>query len=105
MRKNNFVKSCCLVYVWNDEKWEDVPLGCATKLVNVSFQLDGCLWMCHLSGCVSKFDILTFELEIIGEQEDGIQSIKWSPDGELVVMLGNVIQSEDALQLLSADFD
>ena len=66
-----------------DSKFEEVPLSCKSRLVSISFVMDGSLWIFHESGVVSKFEPESFELEVIGEQEGGIMAVKWSPDGEL----------------------
>lgn len=44
-------------------------------------------------------------LEVLGEQEGGIAAAKWSPDGELLVLLGANLAAEDSLQLLTADYE
>ena len=88
-----------------DGNFEDVPLACQSALVDISFLLDGSLWMCHESGVVAKFDISEFVMEVLGEQEGGICAVRWSPDGELVVIVGAELEAADSLQLLTQDFD
>ena len=86
--------------------FEDVPVSCPSAIIDVSFLLDGSLLVCHLSGVVAKFDIGAFALEVLGEQEGGISGVKWSPDGELVVMVAaGDLSADDSLQLLSAELD
>ena len=52
-----------------------------------------------------KSDIDEPSLEVLGEQEGGIAAAKWSPDGELLVLLGANLATDDSLQLLTADYE
>ena len=52
--------------------------------------------MAHSSGTLAHFS--GDELEVLGEQEGGLAAAKWSPDGELIVLLGVDMAADDSLQ-------
>ena len=83
----------------------DIPLGCSSPIVEFSFLLDGSFWFAHQSGILAQFSPSSDDLEVLGEQDEGLLGARWSPDGELLVMVSQVLTSHESLQLLTSDFD
>ena len=84
---------------------DDIPLACPSSIVEFSFLLDGSVWFAHQSGVLSKYITEDSELETLGESEEGISAAKWSPDGELLILVSQQLLREDSLQILSAELD
>lgn len=87
----------------NGNNFEEVVLPSPASIVDIHFLFDGSLWVANAIGEVFKaFD---GEVEELGVQEGGILASRWSPDGELLLIIGSDLEAEDSLQVLTADFD
>lgn len=76
--------------------------SCDDRVIGMEYLVDvECVCLALSSGNILLYNVVTSELECVGEIEVGVVCMGWSPEQDLVV----VVTGEEKLVLMTKDFD
>lgn len=86
--KLHFVYGDNVVKCLNTENLDVEELCCHAGVIGMEFvQLNECLCLATEDGEIIQYNLIDKESEVVGLISDGIETMSWSPDQELVVFV------------------